>query len=203
MLASRPAPEDIPNYQLAVSILITILSAPKADTLIDQQHAVRALSALGQTLVTEIVVSVGTDHIIMDYVEALGLAVARHQSMLTDVTQSLLEVGSVALEHGHYLLAVASLERTLSIIEDHAQKPDEALADLLGLTAHFWTSGVSGKEFSQSRFQRIEACLRDTFPRALEKAKLHSQMTMRFDTADKLAEMTEGSKPKNIPRKKK
>jgi hypothetical protein len=206
MLVSQPAPEDTPNYQLAVRILIAILSAPNVKTLIDQQHAVRALSALGQTLLTEIAVTVGTDHIMMDYEEALGLAVTRHPSMLTDVTQSLLEVGAVALKHKHYLFAVATLERLLTIVEENPASR-EALADLLGLLAHFWTDGQSSNEFAESRSGRMEICVKKTeFPtidRAFQHAKLHSQMTMRFDTADKLAQMARDLKPKRKPSKKK
>jgi hypothetical protein len=190
MLVSQPTPEDIPNYQLAVSILISVLSAPNVKTLIDQQHAVRALSALGQTLLTEIVVTVGTDHIMMDYEEALGLAVARHPTMLTDVTQSLLEVGSVALEHKHYLFAVAALERLLTIVEENTPS-GEALADLLGLLAHFWTDGESSREFAESRLDRVKQCVDQIgLPSAVyQQAKLHSQMTMRFDTADRLSQL--------------
>lgn len=190
MLATRPTAEDIPNYQIAVGILTTILSAGNADqenSLIDQQHAVRALSALGQTFL-EINLSVGTDHILMDYEEALGLAVSHHPAMLTDVTQSLLEVGAVALERQHFLFAVATFERLLSIIEEN-QSSSEAVADLLGLTAHFWKAGDSSNDFAHRRLGRIKKIIKGSFPRALRQAKLHSQMTMRFDTADKLAQM--------------
>ena len=158
MLATRPVAEDVQNYQVAVSILTTILSAEKADrqcTLIDQQHAVRALSALGETFLADINLSVGTDPILMDYEEALGLAVSHHPEMLTDVTQSLLEVGAVALDHGHYLFAVAAFQRLLTIVEDTPSSSDEARADLYGLTAHFWSSGMSSREFIQRRLARI------------------------------------------------
>lgn len=194
MLSIRPVAEDIQNYQIAVDILTMVLSSGSADqdsSLIDQQHAVRALSALGQTFLSQIKLSISTDHILIDYEEALGLAVSHQPAMLTDVTQSLLEVGAVALEYGHYLFAVASFERLLSIIEEDSLKPDETLADLLGLAAHFWVSGASSRDFVQRRLSRIEDCLRETFPKSLEKARLHSQMTMRFDTADKLTQMGE------------
>jgi hypothetical protein len=206
MLASQPDTKDTPNYQLAVSILISVLSAPDVKTLIDQQHAVRALSALGQTLLAEVAVTVGTDHIMMDYEEALGLAVTRHPSMLTDVSQSLLEVGSVALENKHYLFAVATLERLLTIVEENAPSK-EALADLLGLLAHFWTDGESSREFSESRLDRVMHCV-DTIglpssKQVYQQAKLHSQITMRFDTADKLSQMAKDLKPKRSSRQKK
>ena len=195
MLSTRPAAEDIPNYQIAVSVLTTILSTGgKMDmdgtaSLIDQQHAVRAVSVIGQTFLSEINVSVSANHILMDYEEALGLAVYRHPAMLTDVSQSLLEVGAAALEHGHYLFAVATLERLLSILEESSNYSEEALADLLGLMAHFWAAGESSHEFAQSRLSRVKVCLKETLPRSIEKARLHSQMTMRFDTADKLSQM--------------
>jgi len=206
ILINQPALEDTQNYQLAVSILIRVLSAPNADTLIDQQHAVRALSALGQTLLAEIAVTVGTNHILMDYEEALGLAVARHPSMQTDVTQSLLEVGSVAIDHKHYLFAVASCERLLTIIEEN-ESLNEALADLLGLTAHFWADGKSSKEFVKIRLERVYDCVDragfSSLDKAIQYAIMHSMITMRFDTADKLAQMAEDLKSKPKPRKKK
>lgn len=192
MLATHPDAEDIPNYQKAVEILTTILASGgtrEGNGLVDQQHAVRALSVLGQTFLAEINISVETDHVLMNYEEALGLAVSRHPSLLTDVTQSLTEVGAVALEYRHYLFAVATLERLFTINEEVSGYLEEAMADLLGLMAHFWEGGESSREFVQTRIPRVKRCIKGTLLHALEKARIHAQMTMRFDTADKLSQM--------------
>lgn len=197
MLSIRPLAEDMQNYQVAVDILTTVLSAGSVDRnskLIDQQHAVRALSALGQTFLSQIKLSISTDHIMIGYEEALGLAVSQQPAMLSDVTQSLLEVGSIALENKHYLFAVASLERLLSIIENNAQRSNDALADLLGLSAHFWTESISSKEIVRRRLHRIKECLNSPLFEMLNLAVNHAQMTMRFHTADKIIEMSDALK---------
>ena len=196
ILATHPDAEDILNYQKAAEILTQILcagSTADGSGLIDQQHAVRALSVLGQAFLADITISVETDYVLMNYVGALGIAVSRQPVLLTDVSQSLMEVGSVALEHGQYLFAVAALEQLLSMIEGTtegvAAYSDEAIADLLGRIAHFWTRGVSSRELAENRIPRVKASLRGTFSDAMEEARAHSQMTMRFETADKLSQM--------------
>jgi hypothetical protein len=192
MLVSRPHPEDFQSFRTAVSLLRRIvISSPREagmESLTDHQRAVRALSALGQAVLSQVGYSIGVDYILMGYEEALSLALLNHPSLLTDVSQALTETGAVALESKHYLFAVAALERLLSIVEDSQAGHDEANTDMLGLLAHFWTGSLSSHAFAELRLERVKAAVQP-LELALESACKHCQITMEFDTADKIIAM--------------
>jgi hypothetical protein len=109
----------------------------------------------------------------------------------------------VALQHRRYLFAVATLERMLTLVEANQPVAIKPLAELLGLSAHFWTAGGSSKDFIEMRIARISDLVSGGLPEVIGKAGQRFQMTMRFDTADKLAQMAKDLKPGNKPRKKK
>jgi len=207
VLATRPTAEDTRNYQTAAGILTTILSTKISNgneaKFVDQFHAVNAMSTLGQTMLAQKDFSAEADYILMDFEEALGLVVSVHPELLPDVTQALLTMGSVALYHERYLFAVATMERMLTLIEANQAVAVKPLAELLGLTAHFWTTGGSSKDFIEMRIPRISALFSGDLSEVIEKARQRFQMTMRFDTADKLAHMAKELKPKRTSRRKK
>lgn len=207
VLATRPTVEDTRNYQTAAGILTTVLSSKVQNggeaKYVDQFHAVNAMSTLGQTMLAQEGFSTEADYILMDYEEALGLVVSVHPDLLSDVTQALLCMGSVALLHKRYLFAVATMERMLTLVEANMPVASKPLSDLLGLTAHFWVAGGSSKEFIDTRIERITQLYSRKLPAVIEQARQRFQITMQFDTADKLAQMAEDLKPKRNPRKKK
>jgi hypothetical protein len=208
ILATRPTVEDTSNYQTAAGILTTVLSS-KANNgngakFVDQFHAVNAMSTLGQTMLVQEDFSMEADYILMDFEEALGLVVSVHSELLPDVTQALLSMGSVAINHKRYLFAVATLERMLTLIESNKPVVFKPKAELLGLSAHFWVAGGSNRDFIKMRFPRISALVSDELSNELKRASQRFQMTMRFDTADKLCQMANDLSPqRKTPRKKK
>ncbi|NJC96882.1 MAG: hypothetical protein C3F07_20860 [Anaerolineales bacterium] len=207
VLATRPTVEDTRNYQTAAGILTTVLSSKVQNggeaKYVDQFHAVNAMSTLGQTMLAQDGFSTEADYILMDYEEALGLVVSVHPDLLPDVTQALLCMGSVALLHKRYLFAVATLERMLTLVEANIPVASKPLSDLLGLTAHFWAAAGSSKEFIDTRIERITRLSSRKLPGVIEQARQRFQITMQFDTADKLAQMAKDLKPKPTPRRKK
>lgn len=207
VLATRPTAEDTRNYQAAAAILTTVLSSKISNSneakFVDQFHAVNAMSTLGQTMLAQENFSTEADYILMDYEEALGLVISVYPELLPDVTQALLSMGSVALYNKHYLFAVATMERMLTLVEANQPVAVKPLAELLGLTAHFWTAGGSSKDFIKMRISRITTLISGDPSAAIERAGQRFQMTMRFDTADKLAQMAKDLKPKRISRTKK
>jgi hypothetical protein len=204
MLAIKPAAEDLQNYKTAVAVLKIILAENTqerfAKSLVDQQHSVRALSALSQTVLSQINLPIRIESILMGYEEALELAVYRHPKMITDVTQAFLETGSVAVKSNNILFAIASMERLIAIVEEpptlpreevaeRMRVPFEASADMLGLMAHFWVAGESCKKFIKTRLNRIESILDEPLISIIPKVQKHCMMTMEFETADRLIQM--------------
>lgn len=207
VLATRPTVEDTRNYQTAAGILTTILSSKVGNgnesKFVDQFHAVNAMSTLGQTMLAQDDFSTEADYILMDYEEALGLVVTVHPELLPDVTQALLSMGSVALQHRRYLFAVATLERMLTLVESNELVAIKPLSELIGLTSHFWAEGGSSKDFIETRIPRLSKLASGNLTNVIEQAAKRFQMTMRFGTADKLTQMAKDLKPKRKPRRKK
>jgi hypothetical protein len=196
MLISRPHPEDFQSFKTAVGLLRCIVTSNclpgGGNNLIDHQRAVRALSALGQAVLSQVDYSIGIDYVLMGYEEALSLAMLNHPALLTNVSQALFETGAVALNSNHYLFAVAALRRLLSIFENTDPVPAEARVDTLGLLAHFWTANdnnsPSSRSFAKKCLERLK--LDDkVLQSALDEARQHCQMTMEFETADKIMVM--------------
>ena len=193
VLTSEPDPEDLRNFQSAAGIMTNIITLDgegnHAVGLKDRQHAVRALSVLEQTILSHFTLSLGADYILMGYVQVLGLAADRFLVMTTDVSQAFFEIGSLAIDKKQTLIAVSVLEKMLSLGERNAPLKSELAADLLGLIAHFWTSGSSNKKFVSERLPEVQTYLASPLQFEVEKASIHCQKTMQFDTADRLVLM--------------
>lgn len=192
-LTSEPDPEDLRNFQSAAGIMTNIIALDSKDeksvSLKDRQHAVRALSVLEQTILSHFTLSLGADYILMGYVQVLGLASDRFPVMTTDVSQAFFEIGVLAIQKKQTLIAVSSMEKMISLCEDHIPLKSELAADLLGLTAHFWTNGLSNRKFVNERLPEITNYLTAPLETEIQLASIHCQKTMQFETADKLAEM--------------
>ncbi len=192
ILSAHPDNEDIPNYHAAGELLRDVVRGQQQEqivTLVDQQHAVRALSVLGQTFLSEISSSVQTDYVIARYSGALELAASRYPDLVTDVTQALAEMGAVAVERDRFMFAVSALMGLLQAMDHAKDTSGDAQADLLGMLAHLWAGGETSREYARGQLPYIEPCLHEPIFEALEKARVHANETMRFDTADRLWEM--------------
>lgn len=180
-----PAPQkrNAQNISSATTILQAILMhyeeiGSKAIADSDLIAAIRALSRLGRAaLGLEIDSSVP-----LGVVEALGINRAPRGEIF--VSQSLFEVGIEAIDRDQMLVAMAALEKLLTLVEARRPAHGEIVADTLGLLAHFWSSGDTGRQFARSRLGRIRDDLKDELDLALEAAARHSAQTTQFRTAD-------------------
>ena len=198
MLAANPEPKDLGNYNTAIKILSEILSA-RGD--LDKQRAVHAISKLGRTLIIHFN-SVERDNIILDYIDSLEFALTKRE-MLTEVSQALFEIGICAVEENQDFMVVATVDKMTSLAENYSTLPNEFVAHMLGLLAHFWARGGSRKEFVETKLRELEIFLLKDRIASLEAAKVHCQQTMYFDVADELAQMIEIAKTQAKPRRKK
>jgi hypothetical protein len=198
ILASNPEPKDLGNYDTAIKILSAILSARGE---LDKQRAVHAISKLGRTLIIHFK-SVERDNIILDYIDSLEFALTKRE-MLTEVSQALFEIGICAVEERQDFMVVAAADKLTSLAENYPPLPNEFVADMLGLLAHFWATNGSRREFVETKLCEVEKFLPKDRISSMEGARIHCKQTMYFDVADELAQMIEISKTLAKPRKKK
>jgi hypothetical protein len=202
VLASNPEPKDLRNYDTAIKTLSAILSADgHLETDDDKQRAVHAISKLGRTLIIHFK-SVERDNIILDYIDTLEFALSK-KAMLTEVSQALFEIGICAVEENQDFIVVAAVDKMTTLAESFPFLPNEFVADMLGLLAHFWAKSGSRREFAEAKLCEVEKFLSRDRISALEGAKIHCKQTMYFDVADELAQMMEISRGTKKPRKKK
>lgn len=191
ILAFTPEPKDLRNYAKAIKILSTILPTKKdLDSDDDKQRALHAISKLGRSLIIHFK-SIETDNIILDHLDSLEFALFKRPKMLTEVSQALFEIGICAVNESEDLIAVAALDKMTSLTEDNQPLPDEFVADMLGLLAHFWKKDGSRREFTLQKLNNIKPNLPKNIRISFDEARAHCCKTMYFDTADYLLEMKE------------
>jgi hypothetical protein len=100
-------------------------------------------------------------------------------------------------------MVVAALDKMTSLAENYPPLPNEFVADILGLLAHFWAKGGSRKEFAEVKLGEVERFLPEDRVSSLERARNHCRQTMYFDVADELANMIAITKPRRRLYKKK
>lgn len=202
MLASNPEPKDLENYDTTIKTFSAILSANgNLETADDKQRAVHAISKLGRTLIIHFD-SVERDNIILDYIDSLEFALTK-KGMLTEVSQAIFEIGICAIEENQDFIAVAAIDKMTSLAEIYRPLPNEFIADMLGLLAHFWNKGGSRREFAETKFCEVEKYLSGDRIASFEYARIHCIQTMYFDVADELTQMAEVFKSPIKPRRKK
>jgi hypothetical protein len=111
--------------------------------------------------------------------------------MLTEVSQVYYEIGICAVEEGQDFIVVATLDKITSLAENFSFLPNEFIADMLGLIAHFWTKGGSRKEFAEAKLRQVQKYLLGGLLSSLEIARIHCEQTMYFTVSDELAIMME------------
>jgi len=195
ILASNPEAKDLRNYDIAVKIFFAILTAHShLETDDDTRWTVHAMSKLGRTLIIHFK-SMERDNIILNYIDSLQFALTKKE-MLTEVSQALFEIGICAVDENQDFIVVAAVDKMTSLAENYPPLPNEFVADMLGLIAHFWAKNGSRKEFAEAKLCEVEKLLPGDRVTSLEAARVHCKQSMYFDVADELAQLTEISRPK-------
>lgn len=150
----------------------------------DLISAIRAASTLGR-----IALRLGNPSISLGIVEACsGVRADGGESM---ISQTLFEIGVAAIDHDQMLIAMAALSRLLTLIEARQPAAGELAADTLGLIAHFWGAGRSGRDYAAQMLARIANHLEQPVTEAIESAARHCVRITQFRTSDLLLEMAE------------
>jgi hypothetical protein len=187
MVTTQPLPGNGQNLTTATRIMQDIIvgyERSHTNGTAQLKHAdligaIRALSRLGRSSF-----AAGSEAVSLSIVQAAASARAPRAAIF--VSQALFEVGIAALEADQILVAMSATEKLMSLVE--AQKPakGELVADTLGMLAHFYASGETGRQFARLRLERMEACLADPLAMALDAATAHCAQTTQFRTADQL-----------------
>lgn len=192
MLVSNPEPKDLCCYDTAIKILAVILSTNNdfnSDG--DKRRALHAISKLGRTLL-EHFKSVEADNIILDYVDSVEFAILDSVGLLTEVSQTLFQIGICASDAGQDFIAVAALDKVTVLAENHQPLPEEFVADMLGLVAHLWVMDGSRQGFAVQKLEEVKGLLPQGLTQSIVDARAHCLRTMYFDTADNLEAMKKG-----------
>jgi len=193
ILASNSVPGTPQNFFTAMEILHRIVTTTdRANSatmsLVDVLWAVHELSALGQA----VLLHVGPkeiEHTMMRCIQALGVMANRHAETVTEVSQALFEVGVVAIEKNQMLIAIAALDKLITLAQMCQPARNELAADMLGLVAHFWIASYTAHNYVRSQLAEICDALAEPLPRALEMASRHCVATIQFQTSDNLNNM--------------
>ena len=182
------------NLGTAAEILKRILRAFDAHATLDVMvqvdllHTMRAMSHLGRA-------AVDIDSVAMAIIQALGATGSRHPRTTVAASQALFEIGMRAVERSAMLVAMSSAELLTFMVESQRESipgpvEGEVVADTLGLLAHFWTSGETGRDYATARLERVRDAMGISLPDALEKTTRHCAETTEFATADLVRQMS-------------
>ena len=194
VVLTTPNPGTNQNFATAAEILKRILRAfDSRSTLdgmvqVDLLHTMRAMSHLGRA-------AVAIDPVAMAIIQALGTTGSRHPRTTVAASQALFEIGVRAVEHSEVLVAMSSAELLTFMVESQRESipgpvEGEVVADTLGLLAHFWTSGETGREYATARLERVRDAMGITLADALAKTTQHCAETTEFATADLVRQMS-------------
>ena len=187
IVGTVPGERSMRNLAAAANILRCVIM--RYETAEDQPasqadliHAIRASSILGRTALY-----LDDPSIALNIVQACSGARAGGGESMS--SQTLFEIGVAAVERDRTLIAMAALSRLMMLIDARKPVGGELAADTLGLVAHFWGTGRSGRDYSYDRLAQIGENLDREIDPALEAAAHHCARITHFRTADLLQEM--------------
>lgn len=207
-------PVNLENFRMVAEIFQEIAIARREiQRVTDLQRTVKATGSMGRAAVTRFESGLEVDNIIMSFIQTLGLITyikpldvinKHHFYVMTDVSEALFEIGSLAAEKQRDFIAVAALDKMITMLSQTpmtedlpAYVVDELGADVVGLMAHIWTGGDSQKEFILQRLPDVRASIGIPDSKIFKKARTHYLGKSQFETANRLAQMAKELKPKS------
>ena len=138
----------------------------------------------------------GNASITQTITQSLGWSRGKDRALTMARSQALFEVGMAAIERKQMLGALKVLDGLTSLIHANAPAEGELARDTIGLFAHFWTSGETGKQFARFRMSQLEEYFKRDIAAVVDGTIEHCQLRALFETADKVRimrrELSEG-----------
>jgi hypothetical protein len=150
----------------------------------DASSAIHGMSALGIASI-----QMGNPAVTQTVAQSLGWSRGKDRALTTARSQALFDVGRAAIERGEMLGAMKVLDAFTSLIHANAPVEGELARDAIGLFAHFWTSGETGRQFARFRMSQLEDHFMRDIAAVVDATIEHCQLRALFETADKVRVM--------------
>jgi len=147
----------------------------------DALSAIHGMSVLGIESL-----SMGNPSVTQTITQSLGWSRGKDRALTMSRSQALFEVGMAAIERGQTLGAMKVLDGLTSLIYANAPVEGELARDTIGLFAHFWTSGETGRQFARFRIAQLEDYFMRDIAAVVDATIEHCQLRALFATADKV-----------------
>lgn len=152
-------------------------------------HADASSAIHGMSLIGIASLSMGNASITQTITQSLGWSGDKDRALTMARSQALFEVGVAAIEHKETLGAMKALDGLASLIHANAPAEGELARDTIGLFAHFWTSGETGRQFARFRLAQLEGYFQRDTAAVVDATIEHCSMRALFETADKVRRM--------------
>jgi hypothetical protein len=147
----------------------------------DASSAIHGMSVLGIESL-----SMGNPSVTQTITQSLGWSRGKDRALTMARSQALFEVGMAAIEQKQTLGAMKVLDGLTSLIYANAPAEGELARDTIGLFAHFWTSGETGRQFARFRMAQLEDYFQRDILAVVDATIEHCQLRALFVTADKV-----------------
>ena len=121
--------------------------------------------------------------------QSLGWSGDKDRILTTSRSQALFEVGRASIDANDMLAAMKALDGLASLIYANAPAEGELARDTIGLFAHFWTSGETGKQFASFRMSQLDGYFKREIAAVVDATIEHCSQRALFETADKVRTM--------------
>jgi hypothetical protein len=156
----------------------------EADSHADASSAIHGMSQLGIESL-----QMGNASVTQTVTQSLGWSGDKDRALTMSRSQALFEVGKAAIDHKEMLGAMKALDGLASLIHANAPAEGELVRDTIGLFAHFWTSGETGRQFARFRLAQLEDNFKRDTAAVVDATIEHCSMRALFETADKVRAM--------------
>jgi hypothetical protein len=190
ILTADDRPGTARNFYTAAGILQSIvISASAKERTVDLMYAIRALGYLSRAALSHVASGMEIENMLMNCVGSLALAASLRPDMTTQASEELFKLGIVLLEKKQEFIAVHTLDTLLTLVWATAPAQGELVTDTLGLVSHFWTDGLTARQYATEKLGQLRGALAQDLCAALEDACKHCIKTTYFQTADNVQQM--------------
>jgi hypothetical protein len=172
--------------QLVTPVLAVLRRAVRCFEPERRSHSDATIAIHGMSRLGIASLEMGNASVTQTVTQSLGWSGGKDRALTMARSQALFEVGRAAIERNDMLAAMKALDGLASLIHANAPAEGELVRDTIGLFAHFWTSGETGKHFARFRLSRLEGYFKRETAAVVDATIEHCSLRALFETADKV-----------------